>query len=357
MANVSSTEEVRAWVSDYYGKVLKASKDLKTNACCTSGKPPKWIQLPLSKVHPSVLEKFYGCGFPFPECLDGCVVVDLGCGSGRDVYVISQLVGQNGHVHGIDMTAEQLDVARGVLDSQMENFFGTVDKPNVSFHQGFIEDLSFIETSSVDVVVSNCVVNLSPKKDLVMKEVYRILKPGGEFYFSDVFVDRRLRDEIAFDPILHSECLGGALYVRDFINMSKEVGFKDPRILTSAPITIRNDEIERIVGCTKFDSITFRLFKLDSLDHQCEDYGQLATYLGNLESSQSLFWLDDHHAFEIGRPERVCANTAAMLAETRYGKHFKIEGNTSTHYGPFDCSATMAAQQYGKKSSDKSSCC
>ena len=88
-------------------------------------------------------------------------------------------------------------------------------------------------------LVSNCVVNLSPKKDLVMKEVYRILKPGGEFYFSDVFVDRRLRDEIAFDPILHSECLGGALYVRDFINMSKEVGFKDPRILTSAPITIR----------------------------------------------------------------------------------------------------------------------
>ena len=77
MSDVSSTEEVRAWVSDYYGKVLKASKDLKTNACCASGKPPKWIQLPLSKVHPSVLEKFYGCGFPFPDALDGCVVVDL----------------------------------------------------------------------------------------------------------------------------------------------------------------------------------------------------------------------------------------------------------------------------------------
>ena len=98
-----------------------------------------------------------------------------------------------------------------------------------------------------------------------MKEVYRILKPGGEFYFSDVFVDRRLKDEIAFDPILHSECLGGALYTRDFINMSKDVGFKDPRILTSAPITIRNDEIEKMVGSTKFDSITFRLFKLNSL--------------------------------------------------------------------------------------------
>ena len=179
--------------------------------------------------------------------------------------MISQLVGQVGHVHGIDMTAEQLDVAKGALEDQMKTFFGTADKPNVTFHQGFIEDLSFLETSSVDVVVSNCVVNLSPKKELVMQEIYRILKPGGEFYFSDVFVDRRLKTEIAFDPLLHSECLGGALYTRDFINMAKNVGFKDPRKLTSAPITIRNDDIEKMVGNTKFDSITFRLFKLDSL--------------------------------------------------------------------------------------------
>ena len=77
--------------------------------------------------------------------------------------MISQLVGQVGHVHGIDMTAEQLDVAKGALDAQMKTFFGTVEKPNVTFHQGFIEDLSFLETSTVDVVVSNCVVNLSPK--------------------------------------------------------------------------------------------------------------------------------------------------------------------------------------------------
>ena len=95
-----------------------------------------------------------------------------------------------------------------------------------------------------------------------MKEIFRVLKPGGEFYFSDVFVDRRLPDEIAFDPLLHSECLGGALYVRDFTSMAKEAGFKDPRSLTSAPITIKNDEIEAKVGMAKFSSITYRLFKL-----------------------------------------------------------------------------------------------
>merc|ERR1712110_647436 len=94
-------------------------------------------------------------------------------------------------------------------------------------------------------------------------------------------------------------------------------------------------------------------------DYQCEDYGQSATYLGTVSSSPNLFWLDDHHAFEIGRPERICANTAAMLSETRYAKHFKILGEKQVHYGAFDCAATMAAQQYGGKnnSTDISGCC
>ena len=122
--------------------------------------------------------------------------------------------------------------------------------------------MSFIQDNSIDVVVSNCVVNLSPRKDLVMKEIYRILKHGGEFYFSDVFVDRRLNEKIAFDPLLHSECLGGALYDRDFITLASKVGFSDARTLASAPITIRNEEIEAMVGMAKFLSITYRLFKL-----------------------------------------------------------------------------------------------
>ena len=72
-----TSEEVRAWVSDYYGKILKASKDLKTNACCASGKPPKWLQRPLSNVHSEVMDKFYGCGYPFPEGVESCQVLDL----------------------------------------------------------------------------------------------------------------------------------------------------------------------------------------------------------------------------------------------------------------------------------------
>ena len=258
---------------------------------------------------------YLGCGYPFPDGLRGCTVLDLGCGAGRDVYVLSQMVGPTGHVKGIDMTPEQLETAESTKDWHMEKFgFST---SNVSFQQGFIEDLSLIQDGSVDVVISNCVVNLSPKKDLVMNEIFRVLKTGGEFYFSDVFVDRRLPDDIAFDPLLHSECLGGALYWKDFVALAKKTGFLDPRVLTSTPITIRNDEIEAKVGMAKFLSITYRLFKLD-LDPNCEDYGQTIEYLGNLDSSPSLFILDTKHWFEKNRPERICANTATMLVDTRY---------------------------------------
>eukprot|EP00093_Oithona_nana_P010485 10485.XXX_98130_96869_1 [CDS] Oithona nana genome sequencing. len=345
---MSTEDDVKAWVTEYYGKILKESKDLKTNACCASGAPPKPIRKLLKNLHPEVLAKFYGCGFPFSNGLEGCTIVDLGCGAGRDVYVLSQLVGPEGHVIGVDMTAEQIEVAERTKTYHMEKFNFT-NGANVTFHQGYIEDLKDIGSSTVDVVVSNCVVNLSPRKDLVMKEIFRVLKDGGEFYFSDVFVDRRLPSDIAFDPLLHSECLGGALYVRDFVTLARKTGFKDPRVLTTAPITIQNDEIEAKCGMARFTSITFRLFKIDSLDSFCEDYGQTATYLGSIDSSPSLFVLDDKHSFEVQRPERVCANTALMLSKTRYKKHFKIVGDTSVHYGSFDCSQTMAAKQYETK--------
>lgn len=350
-------DDVRAWVTDYYGQVLKRSADLKTNACCASGRPARWLQQPLANVHADVHAKFYGCGYPFPDGLDGCVVVDLGCGAGRDVYVLSQLVGPKGFVHGIDMTPKQLETANQTLEWHMEKFFGNKSTVNVAFHQGYIEDLSMLPDASVDAVVSNCVVNLSPRKDIVLSEVARVLKTGGEFYFSDVFVDRRLNDTISFDPILHSECLGGALYLRDFMDMSKKAGFLDPRVLTTAPITIKNAEIEEKVGAAKFVSVTLRLFKLPDLDPQCEDYGQTATYKGSISSCPTIYTLDGKHLFEAGRPERVCANTASMITDTRLSKHFQVQGQKTTHYGPFECALTLAAQQYKGNNNAKGGCC
>ncbi len=354
----SSQRSVRDFVSQYYGEVLEKSADLKTNACCATGAPPKHVAAALANVHDAILDRFYGCGFPIPHALEGKTVLDLGCGTGRDVYVLSQLVGEHGFVHGVDMTESQLALAREHVGYHTERFgYAT---PNVAFHQGYIEDLSSIAAladASVDVVVSNCVVNLSPRKDLVLAEIARVLKPGGEFYFSDVFCDRRLPEEIAFDPVLHAECLGGAMYQSDFEFLAKAHGFLDPRVLENAPITIQNDDIEVMVGAARFESVTLRLFKLPGLDYRCEDHGQIATYKGTLPGAPRLYRLDSHHLFEAGRPERVCGNTASMLADTRLGEHFEVVGDTSVHFGAFDCSATMAHDQYANEEAGSSGAC
>ncbi len=353
----ATPQNLQAFVSEYYGKLLASSADLKTNACCATGAPPAWIASRLANVHPDVANRFYGCGFPIPHGLRGAKVVDLGCGTGRDVYVLAQLVGEGGHVHGVDMTEEQLALARETAPWHADRF--KFARPNTTFHRGYVEDLRAVGLAdgSIDVVVSNCVVNLSPRKDLVLAEVFRVLKPGGELYISDVFADRRLAPEVATDPILYAECLGGALYQADFVSLAKKAGFADPRVVSSAPISIQNDEIARKVGAARFTSVTYRLFKLEGLDDQCEDYGQVAVYRGGIEGAESLFWLDDHHAFERGRPERICANTAAMLQETRFAPSFDVVGSRSTHFGTYPCGPTMAAAQYPIAAGAVVSCC
>lgn len=328
-------------VREYYGKVLGKSEDLQTSACCVAESPPAWLRAPLSHIHDDVMSRFYGCGFPLGEAVKGCTVLDLGCGTGRDVYLFSQLVGPEGFVHGVDMTREQLDVAERTVGWHTERF--GYAKANVAFHEGFIEELKGIEDGSVDLVVSNCVLNLSPRKDLVLKETYRVLKPGGEMLFSDVFADRRLPAWMMEDPVLLGECLGGALYLGDFQSLARATGFLDPRSLTRSPIAIQSDEVRAKTGAASFESITWRLFKLPELEDRCEDYGQIATYTTPIPEVGPLFRLDDHHVFELGRPERVCGNTASMLADSRLGSHFTVTGDRSQHFGLFPCGDTLAS--------------
>lgn len=331
-----------ASVRDYYSRVLQSSSDLQTNACCTSESIPEHLRQALMRIHPDILEKFYGCGSPLPLALEGKVVLDLGCGSGRDAYLLSQLVGPEGQVIGLDMTEEQLAVGQRHLAYQMETF--GYEKPNVRFIQGYMEDLQSLglQDASVDVVVSNCVVNLSPDKQRVFQEIFRVLKPGGELYFSDVFASRRLPREWRFDPVLLGECLGGALYTEDFRRLLHEVGCRDFRIMSRAPITIQNKEIERRLGEARFTSITVRAFKMQ-LEDRCEDYGQAVRYKGGMKYAEDAFQLDDHHLFEKGRWVPVCSNTAAMLMESRFGSYFELVGDLSCHYGLFDCGPVLAA--------------
>jgi len=123
-------------VKDYYGKVLSNSKDLMTNACCTTDSMPVYLREKLKNIHSDIQDKFYGCGSPIPYELEGKTVLDLGCGTGRDVYLMAQLVGPKGKVIGIDMTDDQLDVARKYEDYHHKKF--GFKKSNMEFRKGYI---------------------------------------------------------------------------------------------------------------------------------------------------------------------------------------------------------------------------
>ena len=264
-------------VKEYYGDVLTATEDLKTSACLTSSAPPPQIRSLLSKLPNEVVAKYYGCGTPIPLGIEGMRVLDLGSGSGRDCYVCAAMVGPKGSVTGLDMTPSQLDVARRHAESYCTKTLG-FPTSNMRFVEGKIEDLAAagIQDESIDLIISNCVVNLSPDKSAVLREAYRVLAPGGEMYFSDVYCDRRLPAAVRTHPVLLGECLGGALYEEDFLRLARGAGFEDPRRLaTPQPIEIGNAELQGLLGEAKFYSISFRLFKLPGkLESACEDYGQ-----------------------------------------------------------------------------------
>lgn len=340
---MKTDETLRDDVRNYYGEVLQSSDDLQTDACCSAESIPRAYRPIVSKIHDDILDKFYGCGSPLPYSLEGCTVVDLGCGSGRDAYLLSALVGPKGRVIGVDMTPEQLEVARKYVDHQTAAF--GYETANIEFRHGLIEDLSSVglEDNSVDLIVSNCVINLSPEKERVFSEIFRVLKPGGELYFSDIFAGRRIPKELVEDPLLRGECLSGSLYSHDFRRMLARNGVFDYRIVNSSRLNITNPAVEQRIGMVDFYSETVRAFKLD-LEDRCENYGQVAYYNGTIPESPHSFRLDDHHIFQTGLPYPVCGNTAEMLQKSRYAKHFRVIGDTSTHYGLFDCAPASAQE-------------
>jgi arsenite methyltransferase len=340
-------------VQQYYGETLKGQADLKTGACCSPDAMPPHVRSIAAQLHPDVLNKFYGCGSPIPDAIEGRTILDLGCGAGRDCYILSQLVGPTGRVIGVDMTPAQLDVARSVQAFHAERFGHATS--NVEFYAGHIENLSGagVADESVDALISNCVINLAQDKRRVFAEALRVLKPGGEMLFSDVFADRRIPAALHRDPTLLGECLAGALYTEDFRRMLAELGVRDFRVVSQSPTPIYDPEIERKIGMVRFRSLTIRFFKLD-LEDRCEDYGQIAVYKGTVEHAPHGFTLDDHHYFETGKPAPVCKNTADMLSRTRYAAHFTILGEGRTHFGLFDCAPPAPA---GNPGASSGACC
>jgi SAM-dependent methyltransferase len=297
--------------------------------------PPRRLQEVVEKIPAEVVDRFSGCGSPIPEAIEGRRILDLGCGTGRDVYLCAALAGPGGFVMGVDREDQLLAVARRHVEATMQALGHT--EPNVAFRKGKIENLdeAGLEDEGFDVVISNRALNLVPDKLRVLREVHRVLKSGGEFYFADVYADRRLPEDVARDAEVSREHLGGALYVGDVVRLARRAGFIDPRIVARHPLRLARPDLQARLGGVLFWAVTFRLFKIQELEDGDEDYGQAALYRGTIPGCAHHFLLDADNGFEAGRTRRVGGNTALILQTSRLAPHFRLLGSRGRHFGPF----------------------
>lgn len=169
-----------------------------------------------------------GCGNPVAlACLEeGETVLDLGCGAGFDCFLAARRVGERGRVIGVDMTPEMICQARE--NARRGGYF------NVEFHLGEIENLP-LDDNLVDVVISNCVINLSSDKARVFREAFRVLKPGGRLMISDTVLLRELPDYIKNEPLAYVGCLAGAIMKEEYLGLVKKAGFQNVEVIEETP--------------------------------------------------------------------------------------------------------------------------
>lgn len=214
-------QDIRKEVKGFYGEIAGKASCCSGGSCCSISNTSaiydleKLQGLPLEAINASL-----GCANPLAlaDLKEGETVLDLGSGGGIDVLAASRYVGASGHVYGLDMTDEMLNLARQNMERMK------VD--NVDFLQGYIEDIP-LEDNSVDVVMSNCVINLSGDKARVMQEIYRVLKPQGRVAIADIVSLREVPDRLRGLAQLWVNCIGGALAVDEYQHLLARVGFKN----------------------------------------------------------------------------------------------------------------------------------
>lgn len=215
--------DVRTEVRKRYGEYAKSSNQV---ACCradTVTGQAGYSEEELNSLPESTKVVAAGCGNPtaFAELNEGETVLDLGSGGGIDCFLAAERVGPTGKVIGVDMTPEMIDVARANARKAKVK--------NAEFRLGEIEHLP-VADESVDVIISNCVINLSPEKDQVFKEAYRVLKNGGRILVSDMMASG-LPEEVKKNLSLWASCIGGAVELDEYLSKIKSAGFKEVEVV------------------------------------------------------------------------------------------------------------------------------
>ncbi len=217
-----SADEVREKVRERYGNVAK--RTASGGGCCGSSSAEAEISQAVGYsaaelgAIPAEANLGVGCGNPTAtaEIRPGDTVLDLGSGAGIDCFLAANATGPEGRVIGVDMTDEMLERARANAER--------AGYGNVEFRKGMIEDLP-VEDGTVDVVISNCVINLSPDKAKVFSEIFRVLKPGGRMVVSDIVVEKELPDEVRNSIEAYVGCIAGALQAEEYLGLVRQAGF------------------------------------------------------------------------------------------------------------------------------------
>lgn len=233
---MKNENELKQIVKEKYGQIAKANNG--SGCSCGCGPTEDAVDFSIMKDDYSNVQGYVkeadlnlGCGLPteYAGIKAGDTVVDLGSGAGNDVFIARSIVGESGKVIGIDMTEEMLEKAN--RNNQKLGY------QNVGFKLGEIEDMP-IENDTVDVVVSNCVLNLVPNKEKAFAEIYRILKPGAHFCVSDIVIKGKLTQELQKSAELYAGCVSGAIEEEEYLQIIKNTGFKNIEIKKSKKIEL-----------------------------------------------------------------------------------------------------------------------
>lgn len=346
-------------VRDRYAQAAEARE---AELCCPVDYDPQYLKI----IPQEVIERDYGCGDPSRYLKKGETVLDLGSGTGKICFIASQVVGPEGRVIGVDMTTEMLEVANRNAPIVAER----VGYENVEFRRGRIQDLALdldlleqrladnpvtsaagflelegltrelraqeplVENDSVDVVVSNCVLNLvaNEEKRALFAEIYRVLKRGGRAVISDIVADEDVPEDMQKDPELWSGCISGALTESGFLEAFEAAGFHGIRVLT------RQEEPWQTVDGIEFRSLTVEAFK--GKEGPCFERNQAVILRGPFKEVLD----DDEHRYFRGQRHAVCDKTFQLLRREPYREFFDFveprEEIALEDAEAFDCSRT-----------------
>ena len=244
---MNTEQELKDLVKQKYGEIALQDKESNQSSCCGVGGCSTEVYNIMTDDYTN-LEGYnadadlgLGCGLPtqFAKIKQGDVVIDLGSGAGNDAFIARHETGETGKVIGIDFTPAMIERAR--QNAEVRGFH------NVEFRQGDIENMP-VTANTADVIVSNCVLNLVPNKDAVIKDIYRVLKPSGHFSISDIVLEGQLPKEIKEAAEMYAGCVAGAIQKEVYLELIEANGFKNITVQKDKPIIIPDDILSQYLS-------------------------------------------------------------------------------------------------------------